>query len=234
MSVLWRRPLVSFFEQKAAILRDLQDADLLRRFDVGEERVGVKVKDSLHHLIFTPEHLEIAALSPDADLEALTVAAGYVWQRLEPSDIRRVDIEFRYLTPTDSAYNDARRHAGDRITTWPSKADLQNIDFAVVFDLLLEEPKSEIHVECGIVEQQEAAHRLAMHQAGIVAGTQIASTVFPSKSLPEVALYVHQAWRIADPGIASQSDAFDLWSQAREEAEQIDMSLSERLLGDPK
>jgi hypothetical protein len=234
VSVSWRRPLVSFFEQKAAILRDLQDADLLRRFDVGEERVGVKIKDSLHHLIFTPEHVEIAALSPDADLEALMMAAGFVWQRLEPSEIRRVDIEFQFLTPTDSTYDDARHRAGDRVTTWPSKADLQNVDFAVVFDLLLEDPKSEIHVECGIVEQQEAAHRLAMHQAGIVEGTQIAPTVFPLKSLPEVALYAYQVWRIADLDIPSQSDAFDLWSQAREQAEQIDMSLSERLLGDPK
>jgi len=234
VSISWRPPLVSFFEQKTAILRDLQDSNLLRRFDVGEERVGVKVKDSLHHLIFTPEHIEVAALRPDVDLEALVAAVGCVWERLRPTEVRRVDPDFRFLTPANQSYDEARRHAGNRVVTWPADAGLQNVDFAVVFDLALEEPKSEIHVESGIVEQQEAARRLAMRQSAVVEGAEIAPTLFPLKSLPEVGVYGHQIWQIADLDLETQNDAFDLWSRAREKAEQIDVAISEHLLGDAK
>jgi hypothetical protein len=229
-SFAWQRPLVSFFEERTAILRDLEDAGLLRRFHVGEERVGVKVKDGVHHLIFTPEHVEVAALTQEADLDALATALGYVWKRMQPLGIRRAGADFRFITPTAGNYDSVRRKAGNHVAQWPS--GIRNVDSAIAMDLAMKEPKSEIHVEFGIVEPGEAARRLVAGQPPIVEDAAIAPTIFPAKSLPDVGVYDHQMWGIADLDLEGQNGALELWSQAREKAEEIDVSISDRLLGE--
>ena len=101
-------------------------------------------------------------------------------------------------------------------------------------DLAVKEMQAEIHVEFGIVEPGEAGRRLVAGQPPIVESATIAPTIFPAQSLPDVGVYDHQIWGIADLDLESQSGAFDLWFQAREKAEEIDVSISDRLLGETK
>lgn len=232
MTIAWKRPLVSFVAETAGILEDLDGADLLRRYAVGEERVGAKIKDALHQIAFGPGYIEFSTLQPDPDMDALTKAIDIVWKRLKPAEIRRVDPHFRFLTPASSGYDDARRGAGDYVTPMPKGAS--NVDFAIVLDLASEDPNGKIHVECGIVEQPEAAERLANRLPALRHGVTLEPSLFPVKSLPDVAVFDYQAWRIADVELTTQEEALELWSRSQHRAEEIDVALSKRLLGETK
>lgn len=228
--ISWKRPLVSFVAETAGILQDLDGAGLLRRYTLGEERVGAKIKDALHQLAFGPEYIEFTALQPDPDIDALTKAVGIVWKRLQPTEVRHVDPQFRFITPASADYDGVRRGAGDYVTPLPEGAS--NVDFAIVSDLASDDPSATIHVECGIVERAEAAQRLAMRQVALKRGAEVEPSMFPAKSLPDVAVYDHQAWRIADVELTTQDEVLELWSRSRHRAEEIDVALSKRLLGE--
>jgi hypothetical protein len=223
---------VSFVSEKASILQDLEDADLLWRFVVTEERMGVKVRDTLHQLIIEPSSIEFVALKPGADMASLVSAANIAWERLKPKEVRRMEPEFRFLTSVDATYNDARRNAGAHIIPMPSGVD--NVDFAISADLETDDPKSHLQVECGIVEQREARQRLAMHQEALREDVGIAPSVFDLKSIPEVGVFDRQAWRIADLELTTWDDVLSIWSRVGETAEEIDVALFERLRGDAK
>jgi hypothetical protein len=224
--------VVSFFEQRAAILRDLDEANLIRRFHVEDERVGVKVKDGLHHLIFTPEHLEIAALTPELDMVVIEDALRLIWGRLEPAEVRRANVDIRFLTAVDGGYDEVRQRAADQVTRWPS--GVLNIDSAVSVDIRVDELGSDAHIEFGIVEPREAAQRLVIGQPAVVADAGIAPTIFPLKSLPEVGIFDHQIWELADLNLKSKEEVIDLWSRLRDRAQELDVSISSRLLGESK
>lgn len=232
MRISWRHPLVSFIAEKASILQAIEDADLLRRYIVEEERVGVKLKDTSHQLVFGPEFIELAALGPDPDFDLLDAAAKLVWDGMSPTEVRRLDANFRLLAQASSDYDEARTAIGDRMVTMPN--GLRNVDFAVAFDVASRNPKADIHVEWGVVNAAEAARRLAQAQPALREGLEIPPSVFPIKSLPDVAFYDHQLWRVSDIDLQTQSEIFTLWSQIREKAEEIDMALSERLAGESK
>lgn len=230
LRVSWRHPLVSFVSDKGAILRDLEDQGVLWRYVAEEERVGVKVNDALHQLVFGPSSFEILALKQAPDMDALVSAAKIVWSRLKPTEVRRADSEFRFVAPLSAGYDQARRDIGDRIVPMPE--GVRNVDFAVIADLSVDEPNAEIQVQCGIVTREEAAGRLAMTQEALREGQGIAPSVFPVKSLPEVGFFDQQGWRISDLDLVALDGVLGIWSTAREKAEEIDVALFDQWIGD--
>lgn len=220
--ITWR-PLVSFFEQKTEILRDLEKSKLLRRFSVSENRIAVDVIDPHHFLAFGPESIEIVALKPDADMDSLAAAADCVWTALDPGSTRRLSVWLQSLVPCVGSYDKVRASAGDRVITW-SKG-IRNVDFAIIGDLAADDLGAEGRYEAGVVERQEAAGRLSRKESAIEPSREISPSLFPSSSLPEVALYSAQEWRLAEPKAKTRSDIFDLWSRVTEHADQVDASL---------
>lgn len=212
------------------VLQDLDDAGLVRRFHVGPERLGVKLTDGEHHLILAPEHVTLASLATDSDLDMLSQAAAIVWRRLRPSGASRAEMNPRFVTAAPDAYDLARRKLSDGIARWPKGID--NVDSAVFLDLRAKKPEADIHVEYGIVEPSEAAIRLATQQPPVMEDAEVHPSIFPLKSLPDAALLDYQNWRLATDELAGVDDLFGLWSRIRGKAEEIDVSISDRLLGD--
>jgi hypothetical protein len=230
LTVAWQRPSVSFVPLHGAVLQELDRADLVRRFHVGPERVGIKLADGLHHLIFSPEYLVLASLTPKINHEVLRLGAESVWKQLEPTLVRRAEMDCRFVGAMDGSYDDVRRGLGNRQGRWPE--GIENVDWAMSFDLAWDELEAEMHVEYGIVESSEAAQRLAYNQAAVVEDAEVHPSVFPLKSLPEVALFNSQHWRLSQLGFSSVDELFDLWSRAIGKAEEINMSISKGLSGD--
>lgn len=222
------RPLISFFEKQTSILRELEAADQLRRFRVAPSRVNVDVTDPTLALTFTPEWLTAYALKPDANLDLLAGAVGRVLEELQPGTIQRLTLTFQSLTPIATSYDEARSQAGDRVMPMES---VGNVDFAIIGDLADEKLKASIRYEAGIVEAAEASNRLALGLGQEDTDRRVAGTLFPVKSMPDVALYNRQEWRIAEAGIEAPSALFDLLSRTREQAEVVDAAIYSRLMG---
>jgi hypothetical protein len=220
---------VSFYRLKAEILGDLESAGLLQRFDMSESRAAIHVKDPNQLVIFGADYLELVALKPSADMDSLRAAVECIWQRLEPATVNRVRIWLRFITPTNTDYDGARASIGDSINPWPT--GVRNVDFAVIGDLADDDLDATLHYEYGIVEQQEAAMRLASGQPGLEENRAVAPSLIPAELLPQVAIYHSQDWRLASSGIKSQAECFELLLRTHKRGEQIDMALCEHLLG---
>lgn len=203
---------------------------MLRRFDVDENRVSIDVTDPHHFLAFGPGSIEIVSLKPDANMDVLAAAAERVWTALEPGPVRRVSFWLQSLMPCAGRYDEVRAAAGSRVVAWPG--EIENVDFAIIGDLSASELGAESRYEAGIVERQEAAMRLARKESSMEPTREISQSLFPASSLPEVAVYNAQEWRLAEPKAQSRSDIFDMWSRVKEHAEQVDASLYEHLVGD--
>ncbi len=222
---------MSFVTQNGSLLQDLDDAGLVRRFDVSSERVGVKLADGLHHLIVSPAFVAFSSMAQEADFDVLSQTAEHLWRRLRPSDVSRSEFNFRFLTSTDGSYDAVRREVSDRIGRLPGG---RNVDSAVSLDLRFDEPEADVHVQYGVVEPKEAADRLAFEQPPVVEDARVHPSLFPLKSLPDAGLYDEQTWRLAGAELGSANELFDLWSRIRGKAEEVDVSISDRLLGDGK
>jgi hypothetical protein len=232
LRISWRRPLVSFVSETAAILKDLDEAGLLWRYAIGGERVGVKVGNALNQLVFGPDAIAFTVFKPEPDMASLLSAGEIVWNRLSPTEARRMEPEFRFISPLDGDYNELRERAGASVIPMPG--GVRNVDFAVQADVATDEPKANVQIECGIVQQQEARMRLALNQEALRAEVGVPPSVFDLKLLPDVAVYDRQAWRIADLELAAWDDVTSVWSRTINQAEAIDVSLSERMKGGAK
>lgn len=229
--VTWR-PLVAFLEQRARILRDLEESQLLRRFTISDQRISIDILDPHHFLTFGPSSIDIVALKPDADMNSLEAAADCIWAALEPGAAKRVTFSFQFVTKCQGSYDEVREEAGNQMFSWPGET--RNVDFAIIGDIAEDNLGAESHFQAGIVERQEAGMRLANAESSNEPGREISPNLFPGASLPAVALYNVQTWRIAEPSADTRSDIFSLWSRARDCAEKIDASLHERLVGSSK
>jgi hypothetical protein len=228
-TVRWR-PVVSFVDGQASILRNLESADLLRSFYVGEDRVGVDIIDPTHALAFGSGGLELFALRPEPDVNAIEAAATLVWDGLQPGPIHGVVLEFQFITPVDGDYDSTRRGAGDRV--WHSVDAARNVDFAILGDMANDDLDAEIRYEAGIVEAIEASDRLPRDMPGSAPMRPVTSNLFPPKSLPPVALYNWQQWRLGSPSIGNWKDMFNVLTAAREKAEVVNAAIHERLIGE--
>jgi hypothetical protein len=232
LHISWGRPLVSFVSETAAILKDLEEAGLLWRYALSEERVGVKVGDALNQLVFEPRAMAITVFKPEPDMPSLLSAGEIVWGRLAPPEARRMEAEFRFINPLEGDYDELRERAGATVIPMPN--GVRNVDFAVHADLATEYPSATVQIECGIVQQQEARTRLAMHQEALRPEVGVPPSIFDLKSLPDVAVFGRQVWQVAEPEIATWNDATSIWSSVSERAAAVDVALFERMKGDAK
>jgi len=224
--VTWR-PLVAFLEERSRILRDLEEAELLRRFTIREQRISIDILDPHHFLAFGPNAIDIVALKPEADMASLEAAADCVWTAMKPGAAKRVTFSFQFVTPCQGGYDEVRKASGDEMFSWPGK--IRNV--AIIGDFAEDDLGAEGNFQAGIVERQEAVMRLSSNESSKEPDREISPNLFPGGSLPSVGLYSTQAWRIAEPNADTRSDIFNLWSRARERAEEIHASLYERLGG---
>ncbi len=225
--VAWR-PTLAFFEERYRIMRQLEEAQLLRGFEVDERRVRLRLGDVQHQLAFANDRLETSALRPDADLARLKTGVKCVWDALAPSGVRRPTMQLQWLEPLELSYDDARRHAADQLLSLPEEA--RHKDFAISLDGESADGAVRSHVEFGVVEAAEIGPRLAGGRRAPDRGDPPAS-IWPIETLPQVALFCDQTW-IFDRGMESVNDMTGIWDDAKKRGEQLMRSIHERLLGD--
>jgi hypothetical protein len=198
MRLTWR-PAISYFEQRYAILRSLDDDGLLRSFRAGENQVSARLGDAAHLLILHPNGLEALVLVPEADEARVWAAVRLAFERIAPASPIRLEAQFQWLEPVDDLpYEQARHLAAERILG--ADAAIQGRDFALLTSGTIADVALEFTLEAGVVEAAEIPGRLA-RETGRVGNRrpEIPPSFWSVDKLPGVALFADSTWKREEP-----------------------------------
>jgi hypothetical protein len=222
VEIAWGRTL-RFYEHRIQLLRSLEDARLLKGFRVGVQDVGGRIKSANQELEASPVRLELVALSPDADTDALLTAAGLAIEVVQPPGVHSIRVLLQYLESLPADYDKARASSGKALLSHAAPS-IPVKDWAVIVD---EEPRDELscQYEFGIVERAEIPGRLS-RQVGRMRGRDQAPPPeerWSTDELPAVAFFLDGIWRWT--GRLKGSDALvtiqRLWEDARSQGSAV-------------
>jgi hypothetical protein len=221
MSVAWPRTL-RFFEARYEILRRLEASKLLRHFNVAEDRVGVRLGDANHELVYTSTRLELALLQPTAEVERARMAVEVIFEHLQPTRLVRPEFVFQWIVPTEEDYDSARRTAAGKV--FPVLGQSLT-DFALLCDGRREEDAVTFRLECGIAEAAEFPIRLS-RQAGQLVFRQreeifTEPSLWPRETLPSVGFFCDSLWQPDKAIDTTVSGLFQLWEGTQTVAELV-------------
>jgi hypothetical protein len=184
--VSWKQN-VSYFEHRYEVLRTLEDAGLLRRFQSKGDRISMRLGGAHQIMSFGPGGFSMADLNPSLDEGVTRAAAEVVCSALKPELVGRPSFGIQSLVPIAMPYDDARRTAGEALLPdLPSEVR----DFALLLDGTSEQPPGEYRLEIGILEAAEAPERLSRAVGRITTrDDETPPFLWQPSELPDVALF---------------------------------------------
>jgi len=214
-------PTVRYFEQRSEILSEFEQAGLVHGFEAAEDRVSLQLGDANHFLAFGADRLDAAVLQPDGDVDRMKTAVSTIIEALAPSRLGGSWFTFQWLIPQQPSYDDVRGVLAERL--YGKLPGLTEVDTAVYFVAVGEDPPSRVLVEFGIVEAAEAAPRLA-REIGSMMGfalDEAPATLWVEQPLPAVAFFADTVWYTEDVTDASGDVVVSAWEQTCLAAEAV-------------
>ena len=209
IQIQWR-PELRFYEVRIAILRMLEDREILKAFRVGEDFVDAQLFDARTQFSVHQSGLSLSLSHPEANLglawEAITIAIAQV----RPAEARRVLCAFQHIAELPSSFDEAVR-AGAKGVLQSRVSSAEASDWAVLLDVQVAgEPSLQGQVEYGIVRARELADRLARRVGRMRESPVLDRQLWTNVQFPQVALF-------ADTRLEAQTDAAadDLAATAR-------------------
>lgn len=192
IELAWKSTL-RFHEHRLALLRDIEDADLLHAYRVQDDEVGALIGPRHHELIVTRMGFGLIIRGTESRQEvdqSLDVMA-MVLARITP-DIHQMRFLFQHIVaaPAGRSYDDVRHEAAR--TLMPTAEAVGATDFAVLLDGVLRYP---YQVEFGPINADELRDRAYRRVGRIHPGTHF-SAAPPEDGMvfPPVAYYADTKW----------------------------------------
>jgi hypothetical protein len=229
-SFSWRQN-IGFFEHRYAILRQLEDQGLLRRFQERPSSVAVRIQGPHQLIIFGDDGLFIGTFKPDAVMDVMRAAVEVICEALEPEPTGYPIFKFQWLNACEGSYDEARQTAAKAFLGDDHPA--QVADFALLLDAKLETPFDDCHLEFGIVDATEAPRRLSRGMHGLQNERDSPPGLWPPGELPQVAIFCDVRLDAASPLGASDivANMFATIEAARDVADQLMASMLRPLDG---
>src|SRR4051812_18901543 len=98
------RPELRFYESRTAVLRDLESAEMLTAFRVGESDAGAQLGDAAHQIEFSHRGLIAYINTAAADTERVLRAIAIAIERLEPKRFAAAEFTFQHVVPLEMSY----------------------------------------------------------------------------------------------------------------------------------
>jgi hypothetical protein len=235
-SLRWA-PELRFYENRAAILRAMEESGLLTAFRMGEDEAGAQIGDRSHEVEFSHRNLEVTVGGRDSDIDRVISAVTIVLEHLRPTNVARPSFTFQHVAPLTRDYDESRRKG---LASLFGSTDLGSVvlsDFANLFDGVAAEPAATVSVEYGVVSRDELPRRLSRQQGRSARPARRHPPSLPQDfgELPAVALFVDATWSVVGP--IDDDDAVDefkqAWEACRHASEGLAEALRHHLFGPP-
>jgi hypothetical protein len=223
------RPTLAFYERRYGLLRQLEDAKLVRDFRVRENAVSVRLGDPYHFITLRPDGVSFGMLGPTTDRARLETALEQVLEAMAPDRLSRPSFGLQWVEPHDGDYDELRQAA---VTNLFGDGPSEYMDSALLVEGRTAEPDGSYGLEVGVVEAAELPLRLSREQGRI--GTPESEgppTLWTPDMLPDVALFCDSEWtlveQIKEPSVGA---AVELWDRATTCASAVVSAIYGRLL----
>jgi hypothetical protein len=123
ISLSWR-PELRYYEERIAILRQLEDRGDLRAFRVRDEAIDARLFDRDHQLSVRQDGLTLQLLRPSADPEQAWSAVALAVAAIRPSKPTKIMVGLQHLEAIPLAFEDAVRHGREHLTSVPLAGDV--------------------------------------------------------------------------------------------------------------
>jgi hypothetical protein len=207
-AILHWRPQFSFFEQRSAILEEVESRGLLRAFTWEDGTIGLRVGE--HEAVRCGAGmLEACALSPKADNDRLMEVVRLLLGSVAAEEVRITWANCMFVVPMESGdYEAAQRHFAEGASgELTPGADV--IDAAVMVDGSVAGVPARFQVEYGVIGRHELEGRL-QGQGRVAAPTVNLPGMWPDVSdAPACALFTTWVWQFA--GLVPRGDASVYW-----------------------
>ncbi len=205
------RPSLKFYENRVAILSELDERRMLREFAVQESHIGARLIPAGTQLAVRPDRLTVGVLTQKSDLEPAKRSVEIALGKLGDLSIYWWSARFQFVIPLDSSF-EAMVEAGVRTLVPVLPSGVGPTDWATVLDLAGDGMTG--HAEYGIIRASEAVDRLT----GVVGRSDQSdwgAESFTDLELPDVALFLDCRWAASWAGGAAD-EIWNYWSAARE------------------
>jgi hypothetical protein len=224
--VSWKQS-VSYFEHRYEVLRQLEDAGLLRRFQSNGDRISMRLGGVHQIMSFGPSGFSMADLKPGLDEGVTRAAAEIVYSAIKPELVGRPSFSIQSLVPITVPYDDARQAAGRALL--PGLPG-NTLDFGLLLDGASEQPPGEYRLEVGIVEATEVPARLSRTVGRVAArDEETPPFLWQPNELPEVALFCDVALKTEPLQGNTVESLFATLASVRDVSDELVSSFMQRL-----
>ncbi len=224
LELTWR-PALTFYEERMAILRCLDDRKVLRAFKVDPNRIDARLIKPGHELQVRHNGLVLELLGQDADLELAWACVVAALDLIKPTNTT-VSARYQHIIELDGPFDQTVRVARDRVLSMPDQPEIE--DWAVL--MTFTGPST---VEFGVIRDDEAIPRLT-RSVGRMQGRDHQQTEYwygLDVKFPEVGLFADS--RLAGPQIKGGPDEIrNWWLSARDRAGNFADTLHEKVSSD--
>jgi hypothetical protein len=238
LGVRWPNSL-AFFEHRYEILRSFDEQGLLRFFRHAENRVDVRLGDADHLLSFGASGMMLSALKPKADLDRLAAAGRVVVEALAPRRLSGLTASMQWIGAShDGDYDQARSRACEHALGEPGSG--RYLDYAAVVDGDALQSGATYHLEAGVADAADIAHRLnrafvSVRGAGQGGNIDAPPTLWPADSMPPFGLFCNSTWQLSRAVcVPGWDDAESHFASIRKAAFQIVDSIFTALDNEPR
>jgi hypothetical protein len=182
------RPELRFYEVRIAILRMLEDLEILKAFRVGDNFIDAQLFDGTILMSVRQNGLNLTLAQPEADIglgwDALTAALAQV----RPAHPRNIASVFQHVCELPMSLDDAIR-AGARAVPGPRLSGAVS-DWAFLMDLRVAGKLNlRGQLEFGIVRAEELAPRLSRQVGRMSSSPMLDEDLWTKVQFPPVALF---------------------------------------------
>jgi hypothetical protein len=230
LALSWR-PALRFYEERIGILRDFDDAQVLRAFKVGENTIDAQLFGGECRISVSQSGATLQLLSPQADLKGGSDALAAVVAALSLSEIRSLTVGLQYVEPIELPFREAVDRGHEQVFGAKLGAELRLGDWAVLQDLHLgDHDERDGGVEFGIVQASEVPQRLARIQ-GRAQGEHLSPGVWSQATFPPVALFADSFWSLREHPMDGElmSSVAGFWETVREKTGSLVVELHSTL-----
>lgn len=219
------RPELAFYERRSAVLRQMEERDLLEAFQWAVGDVTVRT-GRFEALAVGVNGATCTLQSPDSPMEPVRDALSLFMAELRPEGVVLTTAHFRYLLPLDLDPAEAQRLSGVAMAS-EFLPEASPTDWALLLDGRSDRVGADFQVEYGVVGREEVAHRLV----GAGRASDLPSMLEPDvRAVPDCALFLTWHWTAATSVGGGESGTYEaIWDRLITESSFLSDKVQKRL-----
>jgi hypothetical protein len=235
LSFGWR-PQLRFYEERIPVLRDFEDAEVLKAFAVNPDSIGARVLDAGHQITVRQDGLSVDLFGQTADVAEMQELLTQAVSRIEPDVFVGLSVRFAHIVSLSTTFEEAVARSIAPLLPASGDNRVSCTDHAILLDLRAPSQVT-AQIEYGILRSSvEARFRLGGTGTRVApVSPAVREQTWETAKFPEVSLFADSLWREEGQREHHQlQEIWGFWADAAQYAADLVESLARPLDSEQK